>query len=395
MRTLIQIFEITALNLKSLPERLGTSAIIIVGIAGVVGVLTAMLAMGEGFRATLSGAGRDDVALVLREGATSELSSGLSREQTDVIRRGPGIVRGADGEPVASAELLVIADLKKRGTGTDANAQIRGVEPAAFALRPEVQITQGRRFERGPRELIVGRGAASQFAGLDVGSKVAFRDSDWTIVGHFEAGGTAWESELWGDVETVQSAYRRTGYQSLAAQLESPASLTTLTEALAADPRLNVKLQSQSSYYAEQSKQLATLINGIGYSVGVIMAIGAIFGALNTMYAAVAARSREIATLRAIGFGGLPVVVSVLVESLALALLGGVLGAVIAYVLFNGYTVSTLNGASFSQVAFDFRVTPALMTQGLIWALLIGLVGGLLPAWRATHLPVTTALRES
>lgn len=393
MRLLKQIVEISWMNLRNIPQRLGTSLVIVVGIAGVVGVLVALLAMAEGFRATLAGTGKDDRAIVLREGANAELSSGLSREQVDLIKRAAGVARDDAGEPLASAELLVIADLPKASTGTLANAQVRGVQPEAFALRPEVRITEGRNFTPGPRELIVGRGAASQFQDLQVGAQIAFRDSAWTVVGLFEAGGGAHESELWGDAEVVQSAYRRNGFQSVSLQLDSPEALETVRTALAGDPRLALKIQSQKEYYEAQSRQLSTVINIVGTVIAAIMAIGAIFGALNTMYAAIATRSREIATLRAIGFGGLPVVVSVMIEALVLALLGGLLGALLAYVIFNGYTVSTLNGASFSQVAFDFRVTPELMQRGLVWALIIGLVGGLMPAIRAARLPVTTALR--
>jgi putative ABC transport system permease protein len=393
MKLLKQIFEIAWMNLRNIPQRLGTSLVIVVGIAGVVGVLVALLAMAEGFRATLAGTGKDDRAIVMREGANAELSSGLSREQVDLIKRAAGVKRNAAGEPIASGELLVIADLPKASTGTLANAQVRGVQPEAFELRPEVKIIEGRNFTPGPRELIAGRGAASQFADIKVGSQIAFRDSAWTVVGLFEAGGGSHESEFWGDAEVVQSAYRRNGFQSVSAQLESPAALATFRTALSDDPRLTVKVQSQKDYYESQSRQLSTVINIIGTVIAAIMAIGAVFGALNTMYAAIATRSREIATLRAIGFGGLPVVVSVMIEALLLALIGGVLGALLAYVIFNGYTVSTLNGASFSQVAFDFRVTPELMKRGLTWALLIGLIGGLLPAIRAARLPVTTALR--
>lgn len=393
MRALKQIIAIAWMNLRNIPQRLGTSLVIVIGIAGVVGVLVALLAMGEGFRATLAGTGSDERAIVLREGANAELSSGLTREQADLLKRLPGVQRDAAGEPVASAELLVIADLPKASTGSAANAQVRGVQPEAFALRPQVRIIEGRNFTPGPRELIAGRGAASQFGGIEVGSRIAFRDSDWTIVGLFEAGGGAHESELWGDAEVVQSAYRRNGFQSVSVQLESAAALDAVREAIAADPRLNVKIQSEKSYYEAQSRQLSTVISIVGTVIAAIMALGAVFGALNTMYAAIATRSREIATLRAIGFGGLPVVVSVMIEALLLALIGGALGAALAYLVFNGYTVSTLNGASFSQVAFDFRVTPALMQRGLVWALLIGLIGGLLPAIRAARLPVTTALR--
>lgn len=392
MNMLKQILAVSLMNLRSVPQRWSTSLVIVVGIAGVVGVLTAILAMGEGFRATLGQAGKEDRVLVLRSGATSELTSGLGRETVDLIQGAPGLARDADGRAIASAEILVIADLPKRGTGTLANAPIRGVQAGAFALRPEVQIIAGRGFEPGPRELIVGRGAASQFEGLEVGARLAFRDADWTVVGIFSAEGGVHESELWGDAETVMSAYRRGGFQSVTAQLESVESLAAFADALAEDPRLNVEAQTLKAYFAEQSRQMSTLINVLGHTVGYIMAIGALFGALNTMYAAVATRAREIATLRALGFGGGAIVTSVLIEALLLALVGGALGGGLAWLLFNGYTVSTL-GASFSQVAFDFRVTGELLVKGLSWALAIGFAGGLLPAWRAARQPVTTALR--
>ncbi|MFC4727729.1 ABC transporter permease [Coralloluteibacterium thermophilus] len=392
MALIKQIVEITTMNLRNVPQRWGTSMVIVVGIAGVVGVLVSILAMGEGFRATLAGTGGEDRAIVLREGATTELTSGLSREAADLVAAAPGIARGADGRPLASPELGVVADLAKGGTV--ANASMRGVTPAAFAVRPEVRIVEGRMFESGPRELIVGRGAAAQFDDLGVGRRIAFRDSDWTVVGVFEAGGGAHESELWGDADTVQSAFRRNGYSSMTVVLETPGDTGPLTEAIAADPRLTLKVETLADFYRKQSQALTTLINVVGYFVAIIMAIGAVFGALNTMYAAIGTRQREIATLRAIGFGGLPVVVSVMVEAIALALLGGVLGGLAAWAIFNGYTVSTL-GAGFSQVAFDFRVTGSLLAHGLLWALLIGLVGGLVPALRAARLPVTTALRTS
>ncbi|NGP52537.1 ABC transporter permease [Thioalkalivibrio sp. XN8] len=393
MNTLRQIWAVSLMNLRSVPQRWSTSLVIVVGIAGVVGVLTAILAMGEGFSATLGAAGKEDQAIVLRSGATSELTSGLSRETVDLIKRAPGVARGADGEPVASAEILVIADLPKAGTGTLANAPIRGVQPGAFGLRPEVRIIEGRNFEPGPRELIVGRGAASQFEGLEVGARVAFRDADWTIVGIFSAGGGAHESELWGDAETVMSAYRRGGFQSVTVQLESAESMEAFQAALADDPRLNVEAQTLRAYFSAQSRQMSTLINVLGYTVGYIMAIGALFGALNTMYAAISTRAREIATLRALGFGGTAIVTSVMIEALLLAVIGGAIGGGLAWALFNGYTVSTL-GANFSQVAFDFKVTGELLAQGIAWSLVIGFLGGLFPAWRAARQEVTTALRS-
>lgn len=387
-----QVLVVTLMNLRSVPQRWSTSLVIVVGIAGVVGVLTAILAMGEGFRATLGQAGKADQAIVLRSGATSELTSGLDRESADLIKGSAGVARNAAGRPIASAEILVIADLPKRGTGTLANAPIRGVQPETFELRPEVRIIAGRNFTAGPRELIVGRGAASQFEGLDLGARLAFRDADWTVVGLFEADGGVHESELWGDAETVMSAYRRGGFQSVTVQLESEAAMTTLRAALADEPRLNVEAQTLRAYYTSQAQQMSLIINVLGYTVGYIMAIGALFGALNTMYAAVSTRSREIATLRALGFGGGAIVASVLVEAMLLALAGGLVGGGLAWLIFNGYTVSTL-GANFSQVAFDFKVTGELLRQGLAAALVIGLLGGLLPAWRAARQPVTTALR--
>lgn len=387
-----QIVQISWMNLRNIPQRLGTSMVIVIGIAGVVGVLTAMLSMGEGFRATLGKAGHEDRAIVMRSGATSELSSGLDRAQADVIKNAVGVRRDAQGKPIAAAELLVIADLPKAGTGTLANAAVRGVQPESFALRPEVKIVEGRRFTPGPRELIVGKQAAQQFANLKVGSRIAFRDSDWTVVGIFSADGGVHESELWADAEVAQNAYRRNGFQSVSVQLDDKAAMTKFKDALTADPRVQIKAETMRQYFASQSEGMSKLISILGYTVGLIMAIGAIFGALNTMYAAISTRGKEIATLRALGFGATPVVVSVLTEGLLLALIGGVIGAVLAYVIFNGYTAATL-GANFSQVAFDFKVTPALMIQGIVLALCIGLIGGLLPSWRAARLPVTTALR--
>jgi putative ABC transport system permease protein len=392
MNMLRQVLVVTLMNLRSVPQRWSTSLVIVVGIAGVVGVLTAILAMGEGFRATLGQAGKADQAIVMRSGATSELTSGLDRESADLIKGSAGVARNAAGRPIASAEILVIADLPKRGTGTLANAPIRGVQPETFELRPEIRIIAGRNFTAGPRELIVGRGAASQFEGLYLGARLAFRDADWTVVGLFEADGGVHESELWGDAETVMSAYRRGGFQSVTVQLESEAAMTTLRAALADEPRLNVEAQTLRAYYTSQAQQMSLIINVLGYTVGYIMAIGALFGALNTMYAAVSTRSREIATLRALGFGGGAIVASVLVEAMLLALAGGLVGGGLAWLMFNGYTVSTL-GANFSQVAFDFKVTGELLRRGLAAALLIGLLGGLLPAWRAARQPVTTALR--
>ena len=390
-----QVVAVTALNLRTVPQRVGPSLVVVIGIAGVVGVLVSVLAMSEGFRHTLASTGRPDRVVLLRQGSDSELSSSVTRDQATLLATLPGIARDDTGRPLATAELMVMVDLPRRGETDPNNVPFRGVQPAAFAVREELALVEGRRFARGVREVIVGRKAARQFAGLDVGSRIAFRDSDWTVVGIFATGGDVHESEIWADAEVAMSAFRRTGFQSMTAALAdaSDAGLAGLRGAIDRDPRFSITALREPEYYARQAKVLAGLIDVLGYTVSVFMAIGATFGALNCMYSAIASRQTEIATLRAIGFGGAPVVVSVMIEALLLALLGGVVGGALGYVYCDGASLSTLNFSTFSQVAFDFRVTPALLAQGLGWALLIGAAGGLRPAVRAARLPVTVALR--
>ncbi len=388
-----QILSITMLGLRSIPERLGPSLVIVVGLAGVVAVFTALLAMAAGFQSTLEAAGRPDVALVLRGGSQAELNSGISREQGTIIKQAPGVAQGADGLPLASAEVIVIAELMKAGETTGSNITVRGVEPAAFTLRPKLRIVEGRAFTQGLRELIVGQGVARQFEGVRLGETLRMRGSDWTVVGVF-ASGDAYESELWADVDVAQSTFNRQGYSAVRLQLAGPGDLQTVNDALSADPRVNVDVETEQEYFSGQTEQFRKSIGALAGVVTFIMALGAMFAALNTMYAAVGARAREIATLRAIGFRALPVVVSVMLESLILALAGGLLGALAAYVLFNNMAVSTL-GANFTQVVFRFAVTPALVIDGLVIAVVIGMVGGLLPALRAARQPVTTALRAA
>jgi len=387
-----QAWSVTKVGVATIPLRLGSSSVIVIGIAGVVGVLVALLAMAEGFRQTLQQTGGTDTAIIMRGGATAELSSGISRDDAVLVQQLPGILKDAEGKPIASPELVVVANIPKKGTNTDANVEIRGVGEQAFALRPNVKVVSGRAFSPGLRELIVGKGALAQFSGLEPGSTINLGNQQWTITGVFESG-DAHESELWGDVETVSATYRRQGYQSVTVRLTSPEALDELKAGIASDPRLKVDAKTTLDYYSAQSENLTKVIRVMGIVIGVIMGIGAIFGALNTMYAAVATRAREIATLRAIGFRGLPVVVSVLLETMLLAIAGGVLGAAVAWLIFNNYTVSTL-GANFSQVVFAFKVSSALVWSGLKWALAIGFIGGLFPALRAARLPVTAALRE-
>jgi putative ABC transport system permease protein len=397
MRWLNQVVQITLINLRNIPQRTGTSLVVVIGIAGVVGVLVSVLAMSEGFRHTLASTGRPDRVIMLRAGSDAEMSSGVPRDQATLLANLPGIARDTDGRPLASAELVVMVDLPRRGQTDPNNVPFRGVQPTALAIRDEVRIVDGRPFERGVREVIVGRKAAQQFAGLEVGSRIAFRDSDWQVVGVFTSGGDVHESEIWADAEVAQSAFRRLGFQSVTASLadSSDAGLAALEATVKRDPRFSIAVLREPAYYAKQAGVLSRLINVLGYIVATFMAIGATFGALNCMYSAIASREVEIATLRAIGFGGAPVVVSVMIEALLLALIGGAVGGTLAYVYCDGATLSTLNFNTFSQVAFDFRVTPRLLVQGFVWALVIGAAGGLLPAVRAVRLPVTVALRTS
>ncbi|MEK6807148.1 MAG: ABC transporter permease [Pseudomonadota bacterium] len=389
-----QIGAVSAMSLRSIPSRLGSSLVIVIGIAGVVGVMVALLSMAAGFEATLASTGRAERVIMLRGGATDELGSVIYKAQGDAVRDVAGIKQTADGRPLMLLEVYLLTEIVKIG-GEGSNVVVRGTDPDVLQVRDEARIVQGRMFRPGTREVIVGRGAQSEFEGLALGKSVDVRDGGWTIVGVFETGGDTHESELWVDRATLQSASRRLAYTTVTAVLEdaSPAGFTAFKDRLTTDPRLNLQVQREPDYYKSRSVGLSQFINGLGYTVAVIMAIGALFGALNTMYAAISTRTVEIGTLRAIGFGGAPVVISILIEALLLALAGSLIGAALAYFFFNGYTVSTLNIQTFSQTAFAFRVTPAVLMQGVIWAVAIGFLGGLFPALRAARLPVTEALR--
>ena len=389
-----QTIAVTALNLRTIPQRLGSSGVAIIGIAGVVIVLVSVLSIASGFTAAMQGSGSTSRALVMRSGADSEMTSGLGGPEVDVIKQAPGLRR--DGQTaVASAELFVIIDLPKISTNTPANVPMRGVDRTVMRVRDEVTIVEGRMFEFGTNEVVVGRGANGQFAGLTVGNELHSGQDTWKVVGMFEADGGIYETEIWCDSRVLQGAYRRgNSYQTVLARLDSSESFNTFRDWLLANPQVNVQVRRETEYYAAQSRALSGLIQGVGYGIAALMGIGAVFGAILTMYTAVSTRAREIATLRALGFNTTSVVVSVLVESLALAALGGVMGGVAAYLAFNGYQTSTMNFQTFSQVAFAFQVTPQLLVMGLVYALLMGLVGGLFPAIRAARLPIPSALRE-
>ena len=393
--SLRQLGAITMMNLRNVPSRLSTSLVAAIGVAGVVTILVGVLSMSEGFRSVLQYAGHDDVAIVLRGGSNDEMASGLGLDQTRLIADAPQVVRAADG-PLASPELYVIIDVPMRTTGTSANVPLRGVGPHAAQLRQDFRILSGRMFTPGKFEVIVGQSAARQFRGLNTGGMVRWGSTSWYVAGIFADRGSIAQGEVWTDATVLQNAYNRgTSYQSVRVQLHSAADLAPYAATLKADPRLTVRVLSERSFYQEQSRIIATLIESIGTVIAMLMGLGAIFAALNTMYSTVAARTREIATLRALGFGAMPVIASVLTESMLLGLAGGLLGCLAAWLGFNGIETSTLNWASFSQITFAFKVTPALMIRGLIYGLLLALIGGLLPALRAARKSVVAGLRAN
>jgi len=391
-----QAVSITSVGLSTLRQRLGMSSVIVVGIAGVVAVLVALLAMSDGYRETLNKTGSADTAIVMRGASASEVMSVLDHDSITLIPQAVGIAKDAKGQPIASPELVVAANLPLKGGSADdeGSVQLRGVGEQAWAVRPNLKIIEGRKFTPGMRELIVGKGAAKQFAGLEPGHEIRLGSQMWTVVGVF-ASGDAMDSEVWGDAGVVADTYRRGGSRaSVTVKLADPKTFDAFKTELEANPQLKVDVSTTLDYFSKQSEGMSSFLTVIGIVVGSIMAIGAIFGALNCMFAAVAARAREIATLRAIGFRGLPVVVAVMLETMLLALLGGLLGGLLAWLVFNGYSASTLAAGTVGKLSFELKVSAELLWVGLLWALTIGFIGGLFPAVRAARLPVTTALRE-
>jgi putative ABC transport system permease protein len=395
MRWLRQVAAVLALGVRTIPQRFSSSAVAIVGIAGVVVVFVSVLSIAAGFGAALEGAGSPRRALVLRSGSDSEMTSGFEGPDADVIKQAPGLAR--DGQnPLASAELYVVIDLPKRSSpDKPANVPLRGIEPVAMKVRDDVSIVEGRMFEFGTNEVIVGRGAHINFITTNVGDTIDSGKNQWRVVGVFEANGGVAETEIWGDVRTLQGVYQRGNtFQVVLARLESESALQSFSDWLTTNPQLSVMVRRENEYYAAQSQLMTQLIQSIGFGIAGLMGIGAVFGAILTMYTAVATRAREIATLRALGFNTAAVLASVIGESMALGAIGGIVGGLIAYVGFNGYQTSTMNFQTFSQVAFAFRVTPGLLTTGVVYALTMGFIGGLFPALRAARLPIPTALRE-
>jgi putative ABC transport system permease protein len=382
-------------NVRSVAARWKTAVVSVLGIAGTVGVFVAMLAMARGFQATLIASGSSSNAIIRRAGASSEMDSGVTLDQARVIADAPQVARTSAGMPLSSPELVVIGAFQLAKSGTDANVQIRGMTPLVLEVRPSVKVIQGRFFQPGLAELVVGSNAVEIYRGLDLGSTVSFGGQDWEVVGIFNAGGSAFDSEIWCDHTVLAQTFKRPSnfFSSVTTRLISATDFDAFKDALTSDPRLTVQVEREAEYYAKQSQMVSKLIRVLGFLVASVMAIGAVFGALNTMYSAVAARSREIATMRALGFGGGSVVLSFMIESLLIALIGGVLGCIAALPL-NGFTAGTMNWQTFSHLAFAFRVTPGLLTAGIVFALFMGLVGGVLPAIRAARMQVAPALRE-
>jgi putative ABC transport system permease protein len=392
-RTLLQIAAVTMMNLRSIPQRLWTSLSTVIAVGVVTGVLLSFLAMANGFQSTVQGTGATDVAVMLRKGSGSELNSTIVREQALLMEDAPGLARAPDGKALVSPELYVVVDGIKKSSRTKANLPLRGLGARAEQVRRGVKILSGRMFRSGTNELVVGRAVSRQFEGFELGRTIRLAAQNWTVVGEFEAGGTVFESEIWADVAVLQGLYQRgSTVQTVRARLQDAASLEKLKAYSESDPRLKLDVQSEQAFYAEQGKGMSDIILYLGWPLAIAMSFGALAGALNTMYASVDARMREIATLRALGFGGTPAFVGTMTESLLLSAIGGVVGAVATYVLFDGISAATL-GSNFTQVVFAFKFSPQLILQGVILALVIGFVGGVFPAWRAARVPLLAAFR--
>jgi putative ABC transport system permease protein len=381
-------------NVRSVRARWTSTIVAVLGIAGTVGVFVAMLSLARGFKATLVASGSADNALVMRAGSSSEMMGGITLDSIKVIQDAPGVARGSNG-PLITQDVVGVMPIPLISTGTDANVQIRGVSPNVLEIRKFVKMSQGRMFNPGMSEIVVGKNASKTYSGLTVGNKIDMAGGHWEVVGVFDANGSAFDSEIWTDSRVLNDILKRPSniFQSATVHLESPSSFQALKDSLTSDPRLNVDVTREIDYYAKQSTTMTTLITVLGGLVAAIMAIGAVFGALNTMYSAVAERGREIATMRALGFNAYSVVFSFLVEALLISFIGGVIGCLVVLPL-NGLTTSTMNFQTFSNLAFAFKITPELLVKGVIFALVMGVVGGLLPAVRAASLPVATALRE-
>ncbi|PCI64615.1 MAG: peptide ABC transporter permease [Kordiimonadales bacterium] len=388
-----QIWAVVAMNIRSLPRRLWMSLAAVFAVTVVVAVLLSFLSMARGFSQTLEGAGSESTAIITRSGSRSELNSSMSNETVKILSTAPGIARDANDNPIYSAELYVIVDGIKRTSKTEANIPMRGISPVGFDLRENVEIIEGRLFTTGRNEIIVGAGVLREFEGFEIGKELRFGNTEWTVVGVFSTGGSAFESELWTDARTVQTQFRRgSSYQTMRVLLETPGDVSGMVELVENDPRLNLDVETEAAFFAEQGEALSYIVI-VGWVISFLMALGALAGALNTMYTSVSSRAAEIATLRALGFSNTSAFVGTLVESVLLSLIGGAIGAFLSYIFMDGISTSTL-GASFTQVVFTFSLTSDLFINGVWLALIIGVVGGFFPAWQAARLPVMVAFRQ-
>jgi putative ABC transport system permease protein len=396
MKFFAQVVAVTGMNLRNIPQRWSSSLVAVLGIGGVTLVLVALLSIAAGFQVALEGSGSEDVAMILRGGSNNELSSGFGPDTVTVVGDAPGLRKDSKtGKPLLSPELYVLVDGKMRSKDASTNLPLRGVGSLAPQVRRKFKIVEGRMFREGTNEVVVGEGAASQYEGLEVGKTVRWGTSDWKVVGRFTDGGGLAESEVWGDTPIVQQAWHRgNSYQSIRAKLNSAADLKQFKDALMKDPRVRLEITSEREFYIDQQKIMSTIINVVGWTLAVMMGIAAIFAALLTLFNAVAQRVREIATLRALGFGGFPVVISVLVEAIVLGAIGGFIGGLLALLTLNGMRSSTMNFASFSQLTFAFTVTPQLMVKGVIYGLILTFIAGIIPGIRAARQPITSGLRE-
>jgi putative ABC transport system permease protein len=393
--TFSQIGAVTGMNLRNISQRWSSSMVAVLGIGGVTLVLVALLSIAAGFKVALEGSGSTDVAIIMRAGSTNELSGGFGADTVTVVSDAPGIKHDAQNKPVLSPELYVLVDGRMRGKDASTNLPLRGVGQMAPQVRKSFKLVEGSMFHPGTNEIIVGDGVVKQYEGLEVGKTVRWGNANWNVVGRFTDGGGIAESEAWGDTPIVQQAWRRgNSFQSIRAKLTSEGSLKTLKDALSKDPRVRVGVQSERAFYADQQKLMSTIINTVGWALAIMMGVAALFAALNTLYNAVATRVREIATLRAMGFNGWAVMISVLVEAMILGAVGGLIGGLLAFLTFNGMHSSTMNWASFSQMTFAFTVTPQLMITGIVYGLILTFIAGILPGIRAARLPITAGLRE-
>ncbi|WP_444918657.1 ABC transporter permease [Microbulbifer sp. JMSA003] len=388
-----QIVSVTLMNLGSLRRRLWMSLAMVFASAVVVAILLAFLAMAKGFEATMSGAGSSQVAILMREGSASEINSVILQDQVNLVAESAGVAADSNG-PLVSPELYVIVDGLKKSTGTEANIPLRGLNKTGMAMRNNMRMVEGHMFTPGTNEMIVGEGVLREFNGFEIGKEVRFGKNQWTVVGIFSTGGNIFESELWADIKIIQSHYNRgNSYQSIRLQLENDGDLKPIQETIKREPRLNLEAQTEQEYFASQGKQLQ-YIAIFGWIISSVMALGALAGALNTMYTSVADRAREIATLRALGFSNFSAFCGTIAEAMVLAVAGGLLGSLAAYLFFDGLNTSTLGG-SFTQVVFSFEMSPDLFVQGAILALVIGFISGFFPAWRAARMPVVVAFRHA